>query len=300
MKLVRFLWGLPIALVLLIFWLQDSHFHGNDKGYENDVMHIESLYPGDVAMWEMLFSSEPAYEFEQEPLGIILPHHLAVGQHIARFYKGMAEWKRSDTVFVISPNHYEVGEANFQTCGNCVWESVVGDLELDMDYVKGLVDGGVAEIRDESFVKEHGIFAHTPFISRFFPEAKIVPILIKTGSSPEEISVLVDWLDINLRDEDLLIASIDFSHYKTLEEAEKDDALTHEAIVNFDTEALYELYRGNDKPTPIDSPTTANVILDLMGKRGRTNAVMIENTNTQQFYKAKLEETTSHQFYTFN
>jgi MEMO1 family protein len=287
MKLSRFLWGLPILIILLIFGLARG---------QNEALKIQYLYPEDSRMWEMLFNAPEAFEFEQAPLGVIMPHHLAVGEHISRFYQGMAEWKNPQTVYVVSPNHYDEGQAYIQTCGECVFGTAEGDLFLDIEVIERL---NVATVRDETFVKEHGIFAHSPFIKHFFPEAKIVPILLRSDISEEDIVLLSEWLDDNLRDEDLLIASIDFSHYKTIEEADKDDALTNVAIVNFDTKTLYDLYRGDDEPTPIDSPATANLILNLMEKRGYTEAVRLAKTNTQQFFETILEETTSHQFFTF-
>ena len=262
-------------MVLLIFWL--SSLGGQ--------IEIESLYPGDVRMWDRLMNAEGNFEFESEPQGVILPHHLAVGEDLARFYRGLAKVKDSERIFILGPDHYEAGAMTISSCGDCVYKTVYGEVEVeapDLDFVG---------IEGDIFAKEHGIFAHTPFIKYFFPEAVIVPLIIRSDVREEDMEKLREWLNENLRKDDLLLASIDFSHYKPVEEANVDDQFSFEAIVGFDLEMV--------AVAAMDSPASVSVILEIMQERGYTKAVRLAHTNTQDFYKARLEETTSHQFFAF-
>lgn len=239
-------------------------------------------YPGDSRMWDHFFETEGEFEFESSPLGVILPHHLVAAESIAKFYKGLSEVSNPSVIFIIGPNHYENGEANIQTCKTCVFATVDGDIEVASNFTEKLVADNVAEFLDETFIKEHAIFSHTPFIKRFFPDAKIVPILIQWKIPIENVKDLSQWLDTNLPEDALVIASVDFSHYQPLSVSDFHDQSSYTSIKNFDFLNIYDL--------EIDSPSSIYAILDLMKQRGYMKASRLEHTNVPG---------TSHQYFAF-
>lgn len=239
-------------------------------------------YPGDTRMWDHFFEVAGEYKFESSPLGVILPHHLMAAESIAKFYKGLSKVSDPSVIFIIGPNHYENGEANIQTCEKCVFSTIDGNIEVDKNLTEKLVEDNVAEFLDETFIKEHAIFSHTPFIKRFFPDAKIVPILIQWKIPIEQVKNLSRWLDTNLPKDALVIASVDFSHYQPLSVSDFHDQSSYTSIKNFDFLNIYDL--------EIDSPSSIYAILDLMKRRGYMKASRLEHTSV---------EGTSHQYWAF-
>jgi hypothetical protein len=107
----------------------------------------------------------------------------------------------------------------------------------------------------------------------------------------EEVLKLSEWLNKNLSDNDLVLASVDFSHYQSKEMADFHDQSSFATINNFDLNNVYDL--------EIDSPSSIYLMLDLMKKRGYEKTERFAHTNLQDFMKAYQKRTTSHQFIGF-
>lgn len=257
---------------------------------------VYSLYSGDKEMFEHIFDEgKNYYKFDEKPLGVILPHHMIVAYELAKFYNGLSLVADPSTVYVIGPNHYETGAANIQTCENCFYKTTLdgltSDLQVNSDIVKKLAADKIADIYNDSFEKEHSIFSHAAYIKRYFPDAKIVPIILQWKIPKEEVLKLSAWLNENLSDNDLVIASVDFSHYQSKEVADFHDQSSFASINNFDFDNIYDL--------EIDSPSSVYLLLDLMKKRGYEKAERFAHTNLQDFMKERQARTTSHQFFGF-
>ncbi|MBI5754426.1 AmmeMemoRadiSam system protein B [Candidatus Peregrinibacteria bacterium] len=278
MKLLR-LFGLTLAISVVVFGCGRA-----------EKLKITYTYPGDKEMWNQIFKVKEPYKFESVPLGVILPHHLIVAEELAKTYTGLAAVTQPKLIVVISPNHYEDGEADIQTCEKCEFQTTNGPVEMDDDFNNGLVKAGVADFNDDTFIKEHGIYNHAPFIKKYFPEAKIVPIVLKWKIPKEKVEALANWLDKNLPVDALVVTSVDFSHYVPLEVADFHDWSSYATIKNFNYDNVYDL--------EIDSPSSIYAMLKLMEKRGYKKAERFAHTNLQD-YVSHRESTTSHQFFSF-
>ena len=64
------------------------------------------------ALWERYLSEEGSYEIPEGVVGAVLPHHLITALELTRFYRGLRERIDPRVIVILSPNHYEVGEAN--------------------------------------------------------------------------------------------------------------------------------------------------------------------------------------------
>lgn len=252
-------------------------------------LKITYTYPGDSKLWNQIFKVKESDKFESAPLGVILPHHLIAADELAKFYSGLSKVTQPKLVIVISPNHYQNGEADIQTCQNCEYQSTNGAVELGA-LRDDLVRDGIAVFNDETFIKEHGIYNHAPFIKKYFPDAKIVPIVLKWKIPKEKAEGLAEWLNKNLPENSLVITSVDFSHYIPVEAADFHDWSSYATIKNFDYDNVYDL--------EIDSPSSIYTVLKLMEKRGYQKAERLAHTNLQD-YVSHRESTTSHQFFTF-
>ncbi|MFH1284707.1 MAG: AmmeMemoRadiSam system protein B [Candidatus Peregrinibacteria bacterium] len=261
-------------------------------GSPREYMKISSLYPDDQRMWEHIFAEgKEGYEFASAPLGVILPHHNIVANELAKFYEGLSKVADPGVIFIVGPNHYEAGDADIQTCKNCLYTTVDGDVEVDENLVDDLASNGIAGIEDNTFTEEHAVFAHTSFIKHYFPDAKIVPIVLKWKIPTEKVAGLVKWLNENLPYDGLVIASVDFSHYIPPEAADFHDQSSFTTINNFDLKNVYKL--------EIDSPSSVYTILDLMKSRGYGKVERFAHTNAADYQTEPMEESTSHQFIAF-
>lgn len=264
-------------------------------GCGKESVYVESLYLGDGTMWEHIFEKGEPLEFDSAPMGIVLPHHSITQFTTNRFYEGLAKVKNPSVVVVLGPNHFEAsletGNDNVQTCEMCVYSTTEGDLELDSDLIDDMVDEGAAVYNDTAFPQEHAIFAHSPFIKHYFPEAKIVPVLFKWDTPISELKKMSTFLDDNLPPDALVLASVDFSHYVVDGAALFHDEASNATITNFDYSNIFDL--------ELDSPSSIYTLLGLMEERGYMEAELKKHTNLTDFIEEHEEETTSHLYFAF-
>ena len=97
------------------------------------------------------------------------------------------------------------------------------------------------------FAKEHGVHAVLPFVARFFPKAKIVPIALRIDSKREDWLALVDALAPLVDSKTLVVQSTDFSHYLDHGKARRRDQQTMNTLALGDPEAVARL-RQPDAP----------------------------------------------------
>jgi AmmeMemoRadiSam system protein B len=242
-------------------------------------------------MWQHIFSQVPTDNFTEAPGGVVLPHHMIVGNELSKTYQKLAKVMNPSLVVIVSPNHYEAGNSAIQTCLSCQYQTIGGETPIDTLLAQRLIKSGLATNKPSTFANEHGIHSHTPFIKKLFPQAQILPIALKWETSPEKTIELSNWLDKNIPRDALVIASVDFSHYIPVDHAKFHDVTSHVTIQNFNYDNIYDL--------EIDSPPSISTIAHLMEKRGYMRVDRFAHTNNQDFQSASLAETTSHQFIGF-
>lgn len=121
----------------------------------------------------------------------VVPHHFLAKELIARFYSRIAD-AAVETVVLISPDHF----ANFfkpdvlAYTSALSWETPFGVLAADAEAVDSLVRSGALEISDSAVGLEHGLSVEAPFIKKFFPRAKLVPVMLKGSSEDADLAEL--------------------------------------------------------------------------------------------------------------
>jgi poly-gamma-glutamate synthesis protein (capsule biosynthesis protein) len=143
--------------------------------------------------------------------GAVVPHHNLMAPQRADFFSELSKHIIPPrTIVLLSPNHYSAGYGNIQTTSKD-WELGEGQVNSDYDVVSFLVKNNFATDEPSSFIYEHGIYNILTDIYNDFPNAKIVPIILKNVSQVE-----LDKLEQGLKEscfDCLMIASVDFSHY---------------------------------------------------------------------------------------
>jgi len=151
-------------------------------------------------------------------IGLITPHagYIYCGQTAAFCYKIIE--KNFDTVVIIGPNHRGIGLGIATT--TAFWETPLGTLQPDMEFVSELTKNSVIYEDYRSHLREHSIEVQLPWLQHLFGKVNIVPICInpiyfeiKTSKAVGDKIVEVSK---KLNRKTLLIASSDFSHYGDL------------------------------------------------------------------------------------
>ncbi|MBI5794587.1 AmmeMemoRadiSam system protein B [Candidatus Uhrbacteria bacterium] len=174
-------------------------------------------------------ANETASEVERTGAGsAIVAHHLLVADKIAQVFAALGNGKEK-IVVILSPNHFSAGRSALQTTYGS-WTTPFGDVEVDSQSVDALT-AAVPDlsIEPETFRDEHGVSAITPFVKTWFPNAKLVPLVIHDKATDEEVAALASTIQDELPWA-IVIASIDMSHYLPRHIQEYHDAVTMRSI----------------------------------------------------------------------
>jgi poly-gamma-glutamate synthesis protein (capsule biosynthesis protein) len=168
--------------------------------------------------------------------GGIVSHHLLAGEDIGAFFAELRDQKIK-TVVIVGPNHYGVGKGGVLTSlypYNTPW----GTVSPDTAIATKLIERGVVSVDEMPFTKEHAISALVSYVAYHLPDARMVPIIIRSNTDREHLDRLAKSLSEVLPQDAVVIASVDFSHHLNRTAALFHDDMTISAIENFDYERV--------------------------------------------------------------
>jgi len=223
---------------------------------------------------------------EKDIQAVVVPHHLLASEYIAGMLK-RASSKKIDTIIIIGPNHENVSQ-EILASALAKWKTPLGEVMSDSNLANKFFSEFNQQTNLAPFVHEHSVGAQVPFVKYFFPNAKILPIIINSYAKFSDAERLSAWLFKNLPANSLIIVSTDFSHYLTYEEAEKNDLQTRQWIEHKDASAISHL--NNDF---VDSPISLATIL-LLAQNAGWQMQEIYHSNSFNFSLNKPAETTSY------
>jgi AmmeMemoRadiSam system protein B len=170
-------------------------------------------------------------------VGAVVNHHLLAPDLIAGT---LAKISTSDpiTIFLISPNHFTKGTGRIIT-SNLDWSTPYGILPSDRNAIASLTADNFVSVDETPFDEEHGIYNIIPFIKKAFPNAKIVPLILKHNLTDGEADILAQ--KISTAPNSIAVFSFDFSHYQTKQVADQHDNLALNAIRKFDYSQISSL-----------------------------------------------------------
>lgn len=223
---------------------------------------------------------------KEKVYGGILSHHLYVASEIAKFFAGLKN-QHPKTVVIIGPNHYSLGVDDILV-SKYPYRTPWGILEPDIGIIEQLLKDNIIKNNERPFEIEHSIAASVSYVKAVFPDAKLVPIIIKRNTSRAKLDQLVNDLSNLLSPDTLILASVDFSHHSNEIVSEFHDQKSISAIENFDYDTIFNL--------EIDSPPTIYSLLKYLENK---NAQKMEYVNTNSaIFGANLssEDVTSYLF----
>ncbi|MDD5750754.1 MAG: AmmeMemoRadiSam system protein B [Candidatus Pacebacteria bacterium] len=212
----------------------------------------------------------------------IVSHHLPTALPlIADFYRELASSGGPRGTFIIlGPDHRE-------RCRSLIsltkrnYTTPFGGLAVNEDFVSKMESHG-AIVNEQCFDDEHAIGVQTIFIKYFFPQAEIVPVLFSSATRESDISGLLEFL-ASLENDVTVIASVDFSHHHTYDEARLIDE-TSQRMIERGEWPLFGLER-------VDSPMALKLAMQLAGQWQTPDALILQRANSFEFNKNPQDTT---------
>lgn len=170
--------------------------------------------------------------------GIISPHagYIYSGR-TAAFAFNLLKNKNYETVIIISPSHREYfpGISIFDGAG---YETPLGKVEIDIELSEKLIsDSKIIFKGNEGHKNEHAVEVQIPFLQTVLKDFKIVPVVMG-DQSKNFIDELSFKISQNYKNDILIVASSDLSHYYTKEQANYFDSILEKNIMDFNFEEL--------------------------------------------------------------
>lgn len=224
--------------------------------------------------------------------GGILPHHDVASPMIAEFFQSLPEAK---TIIIVGTNHTDAGNGLAIT-GNITYKTPLGNIETDTKIMGELVRTGLANFDNERLTTEHSIFVEVPFVKYYFPEAKVVPIILSSKHDIKKSIRLAEVLAKYVREDSVLIlGSTDFSHYLPTDITRQKDEETREMILSRNYEAVARF--NNDH---VDSPPTLITLLKTMENLATKTKILNYSELAEMTGKTSVQSSTSYFTIIFN
>lgn len=143
------------------------------------------------------------------------------------------------------------------------WRIPGRQVPVDTDLAEELRAAALLTEDERAHAREHALEVQLPFLVHRNAAVSIVPVCL--GMQPYEACVrighaLSDVITRRGRDEVLLVASTDMSHYLPAQAAREKDSLALERIERLDPEGLYQTVVEHDISMCGFIPTTVTVI----------------------------------------
>lgn len=193
----------------------------------------------------------------------IVNHHVLASDLLAGFFRVLKRCRPDLSRFIIlSPDHNLAAQSTVVT-HRLPYRAAGRDIATDAEAVARLTQA-VPFIREQSglFEREHGVGALVPFLANAFPDATLVPVVLRQSSTATERERLAAWLADELNDPaTFIVVSADMSHYlsETAAWAKQDEV--KRALVESDAEFFVRA-----KDDHADNGTSIAIVVQALQK----------------------------------
>lgn len=221
-----------------------------------------------------------------QPVAIVVPHHNIVKEERLELLEIIAAKRpKTKTIIILSPDHFSPNQYRiFYT--DKTWELSNGMLEFDEELGPKIIVGFAKE--NGLVANDHGIYNLLPDIKKVWPKAKIIPLLIGQEVRFNKLNDLIFKLNSNCRDDCLLIASMDFSHYLPRALADIHDMKSYEALESMKIKS--------ENSIEVDSAQSLYTLMNYASFKQAKKLHFYSHTNSGVIENNRDAETTSHFF----
>lgn len=234
-------------------------------------------------------SRHSTYEELGQVVGGILPHHDVAAYMMADFYHSVSKVYKPEVIFLIGPNHYRIGERC--QVGLFHFNTHTGTLSGDEAIAMQLLQyPNIHRGQYDVFKNEHAITIHMNFINYYFDDVTVIPLILNETNERDDLLAIAESIRTVTQDKQVLyVASVDFSHYLSLEEAYEKDQLTESLILTENTEQLITL--SDDY---VDCPSAVTLLIETLKQEGLNSKVFDHSNSAIIMKQPNLKETTSY------
>ena len=183
------------------------------------------------------FAKENQNHYEYKTRAVIVPHAgLIYSGRLA--YEGISQLDRDvKNIFIFAPAH-RVGFDGIALSSFDMWKTPLGEINVNQDICKELVDKYKANFNDKALAPEHSIEIEVPIIQSLFEDVKIIPVLVGRADFKVVFDILNEYYP---NKENGFVISSDLSHFLSDEKAKRLDNKTAQMIESGDLEGfMYE------------------------------------------------------------
>lgn len=181
---------------------------------------------------------------KKDILGGVVPHagYIYSGSTAAYVYAVLPE---VETVVLIGPNH--TGQGSMVAVSSQIWSTPLGEVKHDAEFIKALPKS-IIDVDEKAHRYEHSIEVQLPFLQYIYKKFSIVTICMGLQDEETAIEVGNEVYEAvrKLNRKVVIIASSDFTHYRSDKTARENDSYYIEAILAMDIHEFYQrLYERN-------------------------------------------------------
>lgn len=162
--------------------------------------------------------------------GGLVPHHVPTAiPLLAEFYVKLKQTRAVSSFVVIGPDHIDAGRGDISV-SKARFVTPFGTLEPDTDLIAELEASGVVVHDEAPFENEHSIDSQMLLISKLFPDARVVPLVVRSSAANETARALGSALAALAHGGVFVVGSVDFSHYLSGVQARPVDRLSADIL----------------------------------------------------------------------
>ncbi len=242
-----------IIIVSILCALIPTHTGGAVVGDTCEPVVAGQFYPGtETELKEMINKLKDAVPenvlFQGRPVVLFSPHagYVYSGNTAAFGFYQIRNFKIK-TFIIIGPTHRvplkKASVGNFK-----YFKTPLGKVEVDVELANRIIDKDKTkfDFNSTAFLYEHSVEVQVPFIQSFFPGSKIIPIVM-----PQDIEVVKALSTaltevIGKREDILIIASTDMSHFHNSKKAIEMDKKALKLIKDLDYVGLIKSTKAGE------------------------------------------------------
>ena len=237
-----------------------------------------------------IFASDP--DNKRDIVSGVVPHHLLAKEIIEDFFQHISSQEKVETIILLSPDHFNSGTLDDDNAFITLdWEpsskkEEFDNIKIDSLLGKRLADENKMVLNSSAIVYDHGITNLIPYIKKYFPETRFLPILIPIDITKEQMEHLVKTIDKETPAQTIIIASVDFSHYLPPRAAGFHDKKSIRVLLNFEEDNFDDI--------EVDCWQALYAARLFATLRNKTAFHIIAHKNSVDFSKLYSEITTSY------
>ncbi len=199
---------------------------------------------------------------KEKAIGVVSPH--AGFEYSGPVAGAVFSSVRLPERFVILGPSHRATQSRLAIMKEGVWETPLGQVQIDSRLAELIAKhSGLVKDDDVAHLHEHSLEVQLPFIQYFRKDISIVPICISyhaTFDDLQELGKAVAFAIQEVKEEVMIVASTDMSHYVDQKTARKKDFLAIEKILQLDARGLYDVVQEEDISMCGFQPTSSAII----------------------------------------